>query len=297
MDTQTSGNIQIAKTLSIRDVGHNEFWLRDQICANPSVLDFLKGEGELEVITKEKIQSTGRRLDVLLKYSEDDTMLEAELMLGATDETHIIRTIAYWDNEQRKYPQRQHFAVLVAETFDRDFFNVIYRFSHSIPIIAIQVNLIEVAGQQALHFSKIIDTYEEPEEAPTAPLEEHDATYWQEYSAWTLEAAKTLLEIIKPVFASATLHYVKYYIAIEVDENNYIWLRKRSGNKTEIGFWFSDKHLPQVVQMLDEAEISYKKKSSNNGQMVYFINDSKTLKGHAMLMVKLAEIEKSSWEE
>jgi hypothetical protein len=297
MDTPTSKIISIAKTLSIRDAGHDEFWLRDQICASPSVLDFLKGEGELEVIAKEKIQSTGRRLDVSLKYSEDDTMLEVELMLGATDETHIIRTIGYWDNKQRKYPQRQHFAVLVAETFDRDFFNVIYRFSHSIPIIAIQVNLIEVAGQQALHFSKIIDTYEEPEDSPNIPLEEHDETYWQVYSAWTLEAANALLEIIKPVFPSAILHYVKYYIAIEVDGNNYIWLSKRGGNKTELGFWFSDKYLPQVAQMLDEAEISYTKKSSQNGQMVYFTNDSKALKNHAPLMLKLAEIEKMSWEE
>src|SRR6185369_16223540 len=100
-----------------------------------------------------------------LKDSEDDKMFEVEVMLGQTDETHIVRTIAYWDNEQRKFPQRQHFAVLVAERFDRDFFNVIYRFSHSIPIIAVQVNLVEVAGQHALHFSKVIDTYQEPEDS------------------------------------------------------------------------------------------------------------------------------------
>ena len=166
MSTQTSNNIQIAKTLSIHDAGYNESWLCKQICDNPSSLKLC--DGDLELLAKEKIQSTGRRLDILLKDPEDDKMFEVELMLGATDETHIIRTIAYWDNEQRKYPQRQHFAVLVAESFDRDFFNVIYRFSHSIPIIAVQVNLVEVAGQQALHFSKIIDTYEELEDSSDA---------------------------------------------------------------------------------------------------------------------------------
>jgi hypothetical protein len=286
-------SILIAKTLSIRDAGHNELWLRDQICANPSVLDFLKGEGELEVIAKEKIQSTGRRLDVLLKYSEDDTMLEAEFMLGATDETHIIRTIAYWDNEQRKYPQRQHFAVLIAETFDRDFFNVIYRFSHSIPIIAIQVNLIEVAGQQALHFSKIIDTYEEPEDASTAPLEEHDESYWQERSAWTLETAKTLLELVKPTFPEAKLHYVKYYIAIEVNGNNCFWLHRRGGNKSLVTFWLLERLLPLAGELLDKAEIAYTKKN----QDLWFVTDSKALKNHKELIDNLIEFTKLSWDE
>ena len=31
-------------------------------------------------------------------------------MLGETDPSHIIRSIEYWDNEKRKYPQRQNFA-------------------------------------------------------------------------------------------------------------------------------------------------------------------------------------------
>jgi len=45
-------------------------------------------------------------------------MYEVEVMLGETDPSHIIRSIEYWDNEKRKYPQRQHFAVLIAESFD-----------------------------------------------------------------------------------------------------------------------------------------------------------------------------------
>ena len=64
----------------------------------------------------------GRRLDILLKNPEDDTMYETEVMLGETDETHIIRTIEYWDIEKRKFPQRQHYAVLVAEHINRRFF-------------------------------------------------------------------------------------------------------------------------------------------------------------------------------
>lgn len=89
-------NIPIAKTLPIREAGFDEYWLQEQIINNPSALEL----GDLEVISKEKIQSSGGRLDILLKDPEDDKMYEVEVMLGDTDESHIIRTIEYWDNEK-----------------------------------------------------------------------------------------------------------------------------------------------------------------------------------------------------
>ena len=70
--------MQLAKQISIRDAGHNEFWLRDQIYENPKCL----GLGELEAIDKERQQSSGGRLDILLKNPEDDTMYEVEVRLG-----------------------------------------------------------------------------------------------------------------------------------------------------------------------------------------------------------------------
>lgn len=115
------GDMQLAQQIPIREAGYDESWLQDQIYENPTCL----GLGELDAIAKERQQLSGGRLDILLKNPEDDTMYEVELMLGATDETHIIRTIEYWDNEKRRWPQRQHFAVLVAEHINRRFFNVI----------------------------------------------------------------------------------------------------------------------------------------------------------------------------
>src|SRR6476661_4794225 len=147
-----SDDIEIVQSIPIRDAN-----LQDQIFNNPECL----GLGELESIAKEKQQSSGGRLDVLLKDPEDDSMYEVEIMLGETDETHIIRTIEYWDNEKRKWPQRQHFAVLVAEHINRRFFNVIHLLSHSIPIIAVQVSMISANGKRSLFFTKVLDTYEE----------------------------------------------------------------------------------------------------------------------------------------
>ena len=81
--------IETAKQLTIRQCGYDEYWLRDTIFEDPAIL----GLGDLQAVMKEKSQSQGGRLDLLLKNPEDDSMFEVELQLGATDESHIIRTI------------------------------------------------------------------------------------------------------------------------------------------------------------------------------------------------------------
>src|ERR1035437_2332012 len=88
----------------LRECGKDEYWLQDKIYENPSIL----GLGDLEMVSNEKPQSSGGRLDLLLKDPEDDSMFEVEVMLDPTDESHIIRTIEYWDLEQRRWPKRSH---------------------------------------------------------------------------------------------------------------------------------------------------------------------------------------------
>ncbi len=46
---------------------------------------------------------------------EADTFYEEEVMLGALDESHIIRTIEYWRVERQRRPGSEHRAVIVAE--------------------------------------------------------------------------------------------------------------------------------------------------------------------------------------
>ena len=152
--------IPTTKVLSISECGHDEFWLRDMIYDDPSIL----GLGDLQAVMKEKTQSSGGRLDLLLKDAADDSMFEVELQLGKTDESHIIRTIEYWANEKRRWPSRTHTAVLVAEEITNRFFNVVHLLSRAVPIVGIQANIVEVGEVKALHFTKVIDSFEEPEE-------------------------------------------------------------------------------------------------------------------------------------
>ena len=87
-------NIKIGKKIFIRNAGKDEYWLQDIIYNDPKIL----GLANLVVVNKEKKQSTGGRIDILLKEPEENTMYEVEVMLGETDPAHIIRSIEYWDN-------------------------------------------------------------------------------------------------------------------------------------------------------------------------------------------------------
>jgi len=218
-------------------------------------------------------------------------MYEVEIMLGDTDESHIIRTIEYWDLEKRRWPQRQHFAVLVAESINRRFFNVIQLLSLSIPIIAIQANIIEAEGKRILHFSKILDIYEEQEDEVSVTNEVHDENYWRDKSAWTIENAKALLAIVSPVFDSVELNYVKNYIALTVSNNNYFGFHRRSGNKSLLWFWVSDSYLPQVMEALDEKGIPYTKRKS-----LHLTVDKKIIETNADLFRQIATFVKQSWQ-
>ena len=79
------------------------------------------------------------------------------VMLGATDPSHIIRTIEYWDIERRRYPGYDHVAVLIAEDVTARFLNVMSLLSGSIPLIAIQLDALEVGGNILLNFVQVLD--------------------------------------------------------------------------------------------------------------------------------------------
>ncbi len=284
-------DIPIAETRSIRECGLNEYWLQDQIYDNPACL----GLGDLEAVAKERVQGSGGRLDLLLKNPEDDSMYEVEVMLGETDESHIIRTIEYWDNEKRRWPQRQHYAVLVAECVTKRFFNVIQLLSQSIPIIAIQVNVVASEGRMCLHFSKILDTYEEVEDG--AGIERvYDEAYWLKRSAPTVGTAKALAKAIEGCYRGITLKYLQQYIALsEAGENsfrNHFWMRKRKGEKSLLGFQVADDRAEEVGTLLDDADISFTRKQ----RQFRFILDEDFVSTHADTLRAIAMMVKGSRE-
>ena len=280
--------IEIAQSVSIREAGFDEYWLQNQIFENPACLRL----GELEAIAKERGQSSGGRLDLLLKDPEDDSMYEVEVMLGETDETHIIRTIEYWDNEKRKWPQRQHFAVLVAEHINRRFFNVIHLLSYSIPIIAVQASMLAVNGRNSLYFTKVLDTYEEIDDGTSLEDRNYDREYWTERARWTLDAADSLSNMTSSIFGQTVLNYLKYYVAITVDGHNYMWLHKRGQGKSLLSFRIAQPLQDQAVARFDARNITYVRRPHSLRETV----DKEMIERNSELFTSIAGLIKRSRE-
>src|SRR5688572_21778504 len=132
------------QTVSIKRSNQlSERWVQDQISEDPSIL----GLGDLVVKDKERIQAGAGRLDLLLQDPDTLKRYEVEIQLGATDETHIVRTVEYWDIERKRYPQYEHAAVIVAEEITSRFLNVIQLFNGSIPLIALKMTAYKVGEQ------------------------------------------------------------------------------------------------------------------------------------------------------
>lgn len=117
----------------------NEKWLQEKIADDPSII----GLGDLILKHKERILRRAGRLDLLLQDPDSSHRYEVEIQLGSTDESHIIRTIEYWDVERKRYPQYDHTAVLIAEDVTSRFLNVIGLFNGFIPLIAIQLSALK----------------------------------------------------------------------------------------------------------------------------------------------------------
>jgi hypothetical protein len=143
-----------------------------------------------------------------------------------------------------------------------------------------------------LHFSKILDTYEEPEDG-TGIEEIYDEAFWKKKSTWTIDAANELLVAVGEVFDTPSLRYLKSYISINVFGNNYFWLHKRSANKSLLGFRISDELTDNVSKLLDEQSISFVQKRNR----IKFTVDKDFINKHAELLSKIAEFVKETWKK
>ncbi len=209
--------------------------IQEKIAEDPSII----GLGDLILKEKERIQPRAGRLDLLMQDPETNRRYEIEIQLGKTDESHIIRTIEYWDIEKKRYPQYDHCAVIIAEDITSRFLNVISLFNGFIPLIAIQVNAYRFSGDIGLVFTKVLDEMplgliDEDEEVQ----EETNRDYWLKRSTeTTLKMADDILDIINSFKPGYVLKYNKFYIGLAKEgvPNNFTIIRpKKSFTRIEL---------------------------------------------------------------
>ncbi|MDE0102885.1 MAG: hypothetical protein OXN89_10940 [Bryobacterales bacterium] len=234
---------------------YQERWVHERITDDARIL----GLGELVVLESERRQPGAGRLDILLQDPETKERYEVEIQLGATDETHIIRTIEYWDIERKRYPQYDHTAVIVAEEVTGRFLNVISLFNGAIPLIAIKMEAVQVEEYLALIFVKVLDAISRGEDEPTAPA---DRKYWKDRATpATVSMADKVLDLIcrcdsgDDRESNIQLNYNKFYIGLYKDDRPYNFVKFRS-TKTRLIVELRLEKSDDVDRQIDDANLS-----------------------------------------
>lgn len=230
----------------------NEGWVQDRIAEDPTML----GLGDVILKDKERIQPRAGRLDLLLQDADGSQRYEVEIQLGPTDESHIIRTIEYWDIERKRYPQYDHAAVIIAEDITSRFLNVISLFNGHIPLIALQMSALKAENGVGLVFTKVLDQMSfglvgEDEEVQEAS----DRSYWEKRgSPTTVGMADELLKLAKASDPTLELKYNKFYIGLANNgqPNNFVIFKpQKKSLRLELRIPKSD----ETQELLDSADI------------------------------------------
>lgn len=215
-----------AQPIRLRDAGKDEKWLQELIAKDPAILGF----GEAVLIQRERTIPSGGRIDLILADADPDEKLryEVEVMLGTVDESHIIRTIEYWDIERKRYPSYNHRAVIVAEEITNRFFNVIGLLNKAVPIVAVQLNAFLVEGKLCLNFVRVLDVVESAETDEEG--ETVDREYWARNNRTESLAVMDAILKLVPDRKNLRVKYNQGHIAVGTTGTNFLWFYPRKGN-------------------------------------------------------------------
>jgi hypothetical protein len=264
---------------------YNERWLQDRIAEDPTIL----GLGEVMLLDRERLHERAGRLDLLLADPEQNRRYEVELMLGSTDESHIIRTIEYWDIERRRYPAYEHCAVIVAEDITSRFLNVLSLFAGTVPLVAIQLNALQVGAHLVLDFVRVLDQrLLRRDDVGEVKLQTVDRSYWvQKSAAPVIQMADELLGIINEMAQpKQQLNFNKYYIGLSdgVRSRNFIYFRPRKKFlRVLIASGWTEEHVARFEEAGLEAEKS-------DDKLVFNLSVADLKKHHDVIAAVIHEV-------
>lgn len=283
-----------------QELALDEAWVQQRLVDDTSIL----GLGDsIDVIDRERKQLLGGVLDLLLEDGNKDRRYCVELQLGKSDPSHIIRSIEYWDREQRKNPNTEHVAVLVAEDFPSRFMNVMHIICRSVPFIAIKLNALRVDSAVSLVFTKVFDEsiqfFNVEEEDGTS--ESVDRDYWvQRSSPELIQLLEQMIGLAQQRLPSLSAKYNKHYVGVVLGARSDLFVRFQPRRK-----WLSiqfRESIPGIEEKIDELDfgsttkrgrIYFSVKSNLDEQRMRAISDLIAFAGGA----SIEEVDEDSLDE
>jgi hypothetical protein len=236
----------------------------------------------------------GGRLDTILYDPEELKRYEVEIQLGKTDESHIIRTIEYWDIERKRNPQYEHCAVIIAEDITSRFLNVISLFNGFIPIIAIQVKAVKFGDKISLFFTKVLDETKFELLVEDIVVETVNREYWEEKAnKKMLKLVDTIISHLDEVKDEYNLKYNKHYIGIEKNgmANNFVNFKPR---KNSVIVHIKLEKLEEYDELIEDYDIDQMEYEKRWKQYRFRVNH-KDIDTNIVLIKKLVNEAKESY--
>ena len=280
-------NILSHTPVSLREFGINEDWVQRYIAEDPSRL----GLGDnLTLITRELRQPKAGRLDILLanRDAEPTQRYEVEVMLGKTDESHIIRCIEYWDIARRTWPRDEHVAVIVAEDITSRFFNVIQLFSGHIPIVAIKMVVSKVNDGLVLQFVTVLNASiqsVDEEEERAVPVVNRE--WWDKASSKeSMQVVDSLLKMLVEFGGKVELNYSQSYIRPQLGSGHRlrIWIHPEK-RPLRVDFELADTQ--RATEWKGKLELAGLQVDSSNREGVRFRLTPETLERNAAIVKEI----------
>jgi hypothetical protein len=244
----------------------NEKIIQDIIANDRSII----GLGDLVLKDKERMQPRAGRLDLLLFDPETTRRYEVEIQLGKTDESHVIRTIEYWDIERKRYPQYDHCAVIIAEDITSRFLNIVSLFNGFIPLIAIQMNAYKFGDQLGLVFTKVLDEMPlgliDDDEDTESDNTKADRDYWiKRSSSEVINIFDKIVETLNSVEGGYVPQYLKGRVILQKNGQRvpYVIFRLRKKDHVLIVLKLEkDQAVDALIESNDLEALSYNVKDS-----------------------------------
>jgi hypothetical protein len=219
----------------------------------------------------------------------NETRYEIEIMLGATDPSHIIRTIEYWDMKRQRSPLIEHRAVLVAEEITSRFFNVIRLLNRAVPLIAIQLSAFQFGDEVVLQFVRVLDTYEFGGDEESGPTELTDRTYWEKRAR--PEALATIDAIVALISGSGSepkITYNRTHVAVGTAGYIFGWFFPRKiATHCPVRFKVGSEQRPALMTKLEEAGLE----AENRGQAsIQMFLKPEQVKEHRALLAEILRV-------
>lgn len=155
---QAGNRLTFVKSQPLSLAGHadyDEAWLEQLIKSDTALL----GLGSIDVVTSQIHHAKGR-LDLLCRDEKNEVIYVVELMLGALDESHIVRTVEYWlrERDRKSHEDYELVAVLAAErVLESRFVDVVRFLSRQMPLLLMEISALQVENRLTLKFTRVFD--------------------------------------------------------------------------------------------------------------------------------------------